>query len=298
MTGFVADPPHAEQKTHLSRRNFLLGSAAAAGGLALYSGEFARHEISIIARNVALTRLPGAFHGYRIAQISDIHFDEFTEPAFVRRVVGQVNQLAPDLVLLTGDYISNTPRGHDFAYGAIFRCADLLRELACPLRFAAMGNHDSILGAPNIREALATASIPLLVNQHVPIERAGERLWLAAVADPLSNMPDLRAAVPANPDGPVLLLCHVPDYADYVVAHPRGALVDLMLAGHSHGGQVRLPIVGPLHRVDGGKKYIQGLFRLGKMQLYVNRGIGTVGLPFRLNCPPEITLFTLQLAEV
>jgi len=74
-------------------------------------------------------------------------------------------------------------------------------------------------------------------------------------------MPDLRAAVPANPDGPVLLLCHVPDYADYVVAHPRGALVDLMLAGHSHGGQVRLPIVGPLHRANGGRKYVQGLFR-------------------------------------
>ena len=96
----------------------------------------------------------------------------------MRRVVAEVNQLAPDLVLMTGDYISNTPRGHDFAYGAIYRCADLLRELACPLRFAAMGNHDSILGAPNIREALATASIPLLVNQHVAIERAGERLWL------------------------------------------------------------------------------------------------------------------------
>jgi predicted MPP superfamily phosphohydrolase len=296
MTGFVADPPHAEQKTLLSRRNFLLGSAAAAGGLALYSGEIARHEISIVARDVALTRLPGAFHGYRIAQISDIHFDEYTEPAFVRRVVAEVNQLAPDLVLMTGDYISNTPRGHDFAYGAIYRCADLLRELACPLRFAAMGNHDSILGAPNIREALATASIPLLVNQHVAIERAGERLWLAAIADALSNVPDLGAAIPANPDGPVLLLCHAPDYADYVLAHPRGALVDLMLAGHSHGGQVRLPIVGALHRVDGGKKYIQGYFRLGKMQLYVNRGIGTVGLPFRLNCPPEITLFTLKSA--
>jgi predicted MPP superfamily phosphohydrolase len=245
---------------------------------------------------VALTRLPGAFHGYRIAQISDIHFDEYTEPAFVRRVVAEVNQLAPDLVLMTGDYISNTPRGHDFAYGAIYRCADLLRELACPLRFAAMGNHDSILGAPNIREALATASIPLLVNQHVAIERAGERLWLSAIADALSNVPDLGAAIPANPDGPVLLLCHAPDYADYVLAHPRGALVDLMLAGHSHGGQVRLPIVGALHRVDGGKKYIQGHFRLGKMQLYVNRGIGTVGLPFRLNCPPEITLFTLKSA--
>ena len=154
MTGFVADPPHAEQKTLLSRRNFLLGSAAAAGGLALYSGEIARHEISIVARDVALTRLPGAFQGYRIAQISDIHFDEYTEPSFVRRVVGEANRLAPDLVLLTGDYISNTPRGREFAYQAMHRCADLLRELACPLRFAVMGNHDSILGAPTIRRIL------------------------------------------------------------------------------------------------------------------------------------------------
>jgi len=294
MTGFVADPPLTEQKNRLTRRNFLLGSAAAAGGLALYSGEFARHEISIVNRDVALTKLPDAFHGYRIAQISDIHFDEYTEPSFLRRVVGQVNRLAPDLVLMTGDYVSNSPLGHDFAHGAIFRCADLLRELTCPLRFAAMGNHDSILGAPNIREALATAGIPLLVNQHVAIERAGERLWLAGIADPLSNKPDLGLAVPASPDGPVLLLCHAPDYADKVLAHPRGALVDLMLAGHSHGGQVRLPLVGALHRVDGGKKYVQGLFRLGHMQLYVNRGIGTIGLPFRLNCPPEITLFTLK----
>jgi hypothetical protein len=292
MTGIVADPPLAEQKKLLSRRNFILGSAA--GGLALYSGAIARHEISVVPRDVALAKLPDAFHGYRIAQISDIHFDEYTEPSFVRRVVGEVNRLAPDLVLLTGDYISNSPLGQNFAAGAMLRCAEALRELACPLRFAVMGNHDSILGPPQIRAGLATASIPLLFNQHVAIERNGQRLWLAGIADPLSNKPDLGLAVPASPDGPVLLMCHAPDYADNVLAHPRGALVDLMLAGHSHGGQVRLPIVGALHRVDGGRKYVQGLFRLGQMQLYVNRGIGTVGLPFRLNCPPEITLLTLQ----
>jgi len=290
----LADPLPAEQKTHVTRRNFLLGSAAAAAGLALYSGEIARHEISIECRDLALTKLPEAFRGYRIAQISDIHYDEFTEPWFVRRVVTEVNRLAPDLVLMTGDYISNTPRGQQFAGEAMLRCAMALRELTCPLSYAVMGNHDSILGPPLIRQGLAKALIPLLFNQHVAIERNGQRLWIAGVADPLTNVPDLDLAIPERPDGPVLLLFHEPDYADYVLAHRRGAQVDVMLAGHSHGGQVRLPLVGALHCVDGGRKYVQGLFRFGGSQMYVNRGIGTVGLPFRLNCPPEITLFTLK----
>ena len=296
MTGFVADAPLTEQKMHLTRRNFLLGTAAAAGGLALYSGAYARHEISIETHTLALARLPDAFRGYRIAQISDIHFDEYTEPWFVRRVVSEVNRLAPDLVLLTGDYISNTPMGQNFAAGAMLRCAGELRSLACPLRYAVMGNHDSILGPPLIRAGLASASIPMLFNQHVAIERNGQRLWLAGVADALSNVPNLQKAIPANPDGPVILLCHAPDYADNVLEHGYGGVVDVMLSGHSHGGQVRLPIVGAVHRVYGAEKYVQGLFRLGGMQLYVNRGIGTVGVPFRLNCPPEITLFTMQNA--
>ncbi|HEX9198436.1 MAG TPA: metallophosphoesterase, partial [Acidobacteriaceae bacterium] len=90
--------------------------------------------------------------------------------------------------------------------------------------------------------------------------------------------------------------CHAPDYADDVLAHPRGHLVDFMISGHSHGGQVRLPFIGPVILPFGGRKYVEGLFRLDRMQLYVNRGIGAVGLPIRLNCPPEITLFTLQRA--
>jgi predicted MPP superfamily phosphohydrolase len=296
MSGIVADAAQAEQKTMLTRRNFLLGSAAAAGGLALYSGEIARHEISIETHTLAIAKLPEAFRGYRIAQISDIHFDEYTEPAFVRRVVEQVNLLAPDLVLLTGDFVSNSPRRGHFAAGAMLRCADELRRLTCPVRYAVMGNHDSILGPPLIRAGLASASITMLFNQHVAIARNGQRLWLAGLADPLSNVPKLQQTIPANADGPVILLCHAPDYADNVVAHGYGAVVDLMLAGHSHGGQVRLPIMGAVHRVYGAEHYVQGLYQLGSMQLYVNRGIGTVGVPFRLNCPPEITLFTLQNA--
>ncbi len=92
-------------------------------------------------------------------------------------------------------------------------------------------------------------------------------------------------------------MSHEPDYADDVAAHPRGPLVDLILSGHSHGGQIRLPIAGPLILPPLGRIYPEGHYHLPKnIQLYVNRGIGTVGLPFRLNCPPEITILTLQPA--
>ena len=294
MTGNVADQPLTRQKSLLSRRRFVLGSAATAAGLALYAGEIARHELSIVTRTIAVRNLPDAFRGLRIAQISDIHFDEFTEPSFVRRVLAQVNALTPDLVLLTGDCISHVPLSYNFVLGAMHRCGEALRDIACPQRFAVMGNHDYMLGVSVIQPILAAAGIPLLVDQHIPIERGGDRFWLCGVDDPVSQMPNLSRAIPAKPDGPVLLMSHGPDYADAVLAHPRGRLVDLMLAGHSHGGQVRLPFVGALHTPAGGQKYVEGLFRLDRMQLYVNRGIGTVGLPFRLNCPPEITLFTLQ----
>jgi len=300
MSGRIADPQQAEQwvqgerKRLITRRRFLCGTGATVAGLALYSGEIARHEISILTHNIAIAKLPAPFHGYRIAQISDIHFDEYTEPSFLGRIVTHINQLAPDMVVLTGDYISVGPLGQDFAAGAILRCAEVLSKLTCPLCFAVMGNHDYVLGPPLIRAALATVSIQLLLNQHVAIERAGQRLWLAGVAEPTVSQPDLQLAVPVRPDEPVILLAHAPDYADDVVAHPRGALVDLMLAGHSHGGQVRFPLVGALSLPPGAKKYVEGLYRVGGMLLYVNRGIGTVGLPFRLNCPPEITLFTLK----
>jgi predicted MPP superfamily phosphohydrolase len=288
--------PPAEQKGRLTRRNFLLGSSAAAAGLALYSSEVARHEISITTRPIALANLPEAFQNYRIAQISDIHFDEFTEPSFVERVVAHVNALEPDLVLLTGDYVSMGPFPPSFTEGAMHRCAAVLRGIVCPLRFAIMGNHDAILGPVMVGAILGAVGIPLLFNQYTPIERSGQRLWLCGTADPVTEIANLHLAVPQRPDGPVLLMCHAPDYADDVIGHPRGRLVDLMLSGHSHGGQVRLPFVGPLHLPTGALKYVEGLYRFDRMQLYVNRGIGAVGLPFRLNCPPEITLFTLQQA--
>ena len=289
--------PRLEQSlTRFTRRSFLLGSGAvlAAGGLALYSSEVARHEISIVTQTIAIRRLPEAFENLRVVQISDIHFDEYTEPSFVQRIVDHVNRLTPDLLLLTGDFVSYGPLPVSFGAQAAPLCANVLRGLQCPQRYAVMGNHDTVVGVPLIIEALAHANIPVLLNNFVPIERDGQRIWLSGVADPASSKPDLYYAIPPHPDGPILLMAHAPDYADVVVAHPRGHLVDFMLSGHSHGGQVRLPIIGPLVLPPMGRKYVEGLFHLDRLQLYVNRGIGAVGLPFRLNCPPEITIFTLK----
>jgi hypothetical protein len=285
-----------DSSRRITRRHFLVGSGAAAAGLALYSGEIARHELDLVPRTLSISNLPSAFHGFRIAQISDIHLDEFTEPFFLERVVRHVNALAADLVVLTGDFVTHGSLTFMNGRSAAYHCAEILSTLTCPLRFACLGNHDVAVSASLVINALTTNGIPVLVDEHIPIERNGSRFWLAGVNDPGTTNPRLELAVPPQPDGPVILMAHEPDYADTVRQHPRGQLVDVMLSGHTHGGQIRLPFLGPLVLPPMGKIYAEGLFHLGKMQLYVNRGIGAVGIPFRLNCPPEITIFTLQAA--
>ena len=146
-----------------------------------------------------------------------------------------------------------------------------------------------------VTDALEIHGLPVLANKHIPFERDGARIWIAGVKDIGLSDPDLHLAAPQGlqtANEPVILLAHEPDYADKVVKHGG---VDLMLSGHSHGGQVRLPLIGALYTPPLGRKYVEGLFHLqNDLQLYVNRGIGTVGVPFRLDCRPELTLITLR----
>ena len=285
-----------DRSSRIFRRRFLLGAGSTPASLALYSSEIARHEIDIVRRPIALRNLPEPFHGFRIAQISDIHLDQFTEPGFVERIIRQINTLTPDMVVLTGDFISRGPLPLRFGEHEAYRCGEILHDLTCPLRYAVLGNHDTAVSSAVVTDALTTNGIPVLIDRYVPIERGNRRLWLGGVNDPDTEHPRLDLAVPKKPDGPVILMAHEPDYIDDVFRHRRAPLIDLMLAGHTHGGQVRLPIAGALYLPRMGKKYIEGLFRFDHLQLYVNRGIGTVGLPLRLNCPPEITVLTLQPA--
>jgi predicted MPP superfamily phosphohydrolase len=289
---------HSISHPTISRRRFLKGSLGAAAAVALYAGEIERHRIEVTEREIALRGLPSAFDGFRIAQLSDIHMGEFTEAFFLRSVVERVNGLRPDAVFLTGDYVSDGIGSHKYAIGAAWQCANILRELHCKQVYASLGNHDVIVSARGVTEALTTNGIPVLNNSYLPIERGGDRFWLAGVDDPVMGHPKPERAIPASirnlPNEPVILLCHAPDYADQLLETAAGSAVALMLSGHTHGGQIRLPLIGELITNKLGRKYVQGGFRLGGLQLYVNRGIGTSGLPLRIDCLPEITLLTLR----
>jgi predicted MPP superfamily phosphohydrolase len=282
----------------VSRRGFLKKSLWVAGGLGLYAGEIERHWIEIAERDVWLSNLPSAFEGYRIVQLSDIHMNEYTEPFFLRHAVEQINRLRPDAVFLTGDYISSGLSSHKYALRAGWRCAEVLKELSCRSVYAVLGNHDVAVDGNEVAKALESSGITVLRNSYLPLARGSARLWLAGLDDPVVGWPSPERAIPQSIRGienePVILLCHAPDYVDTLLRHPVGKTISLVLSGHTHGGQVRIPFVPPVGLPALGQKYIQGWFRFGAMQLYVNRGIGTVGVPFRFNCPPEITLLRLR----
>jgi hypothetical protein len=283
-----------ERKSVLTRRQFLGVSGLSVLGLGLYATEIARHEIDIVRRTIVIDRLPEAFKGFRIVQISDIHFKEFTEAFFLKLVLHEVNALKPDLVALTGDFISYGPLDKSRSIPWAYECAQLLTRIECPQRYAVLGNHDCIVHEGAVMDALTTHGIAVLNNGNVPLERDGKRIWLAGLADALDGNPgpDFKKALPQSAradDEPVILLAHEPDIAPEVAKHN----VDLMLSGHTHGGQVRIPFLSPMMLPPLGQKYVDGHFQVGSLQLYVNRGIGAVGLPFRFNCPPEITVITL-----
>ena len=296
----VSSPPESSNSrrspARFSRRTFIVGSGVSAAALAFYSGEIARHWIEKVETTIRIANLPTEFHGFRIVQISDIHLDEFTEPAFLEHVVNRINALKADLVLVTGDFVTRGSLTFVAENHEAYRAAEILSQIKAPQTYTILGNHDVAVSSSLVTGALRSFKLPVLVNQHVAIERGGARFWLCGTDDITNGHPDLDLTLPEKKDAPVILMAHEPDYADTVVEHPKAKMVDLMLSGHSHGGQVRIPFYGPLILPPMGQKYVEGHFRFGEMQLYVNRGIGAVGLPFRFACPPEITVHTLQPA--
>jgi predicted MPP superfamily phosphohydrolase len=277
-----------------TRRNFLrLAAATGVAALGIDSVALEPNLPQVVQRELSLRRWPAKLDGFRIALLSDFHYD----PAFsvhpIHAAIRLVNDLRPDLIVLTGDFVSLPllSKRDTQAASAAEPCAQLLGQMKAPHGlWAVLGNHDFYTDPDVVGAALHAHSIQLLENASAAIEINGARFWLSGVNDVLSQTADLNATLHDVPaDEATILLAHEPDYADYVARFP----VDLQLSGHSHGGQVRLPFLPPLYLPDLAQKYVSGLYRIGPLTLYTNRGLGTVGVPVRLNCTPEITLLTL-----
>lgn len=285
----------------LSRRNFLKTGGvvvvAAVTGIATDAVAFQANDPILKRVDLTLPRLPEKWDGLRIAQLSDFHYDPDFSAIPIQKAVNVINSLHPDLVVLTGDFVTQE-FFHRHIFGtphpvmAVIPCAEMLSGLHSKYgSYAVLGNHDVWCGADTIIDKLQAKNISVLRNSSLPLEKDGQRLWLAGVDDVFEGAPDLPKTLSKVPSGEcVILLCHEPDYADTVRQYP----VDLQLSGHSHGGQIRLPLIGPPYLPALGQKYPIGLYNFGHLTLYTNVGIGTIRIPARWNCPPEITLFTLH----
>jgi predicted MPP superfamily phosphohydrolase len=264
---------------------WIVGAAAAslAWGIVLE-----RRWVQVTSRVLDLDGLPIALDGLRIVHLSDIHWDAYTKPARLHAIFERINALRPDLIVLTGDLITHYRR-------YIEPCADGLSRLRARLGvFAVLGNHDHWANGRLLRAALEGRGIPVLMNEHRLIEGG---LWLVGVDDPHLQFADLDRALEGIPDDglPRLLLAHSPDIMSEAVGR-----VDLVLTGHTHGGQVRFPVVGPLLRAtrrEEGKRHVMGIRRTGQTVCFTNRGLGTVLIPIRFNCRPEVAVVTLRSAR-
>lgn len=254
----------------------------------LISGwKFNPNKITISDIPIELPNLPLEFNDYRIVQISDFHLGSWLDEQALVQIVDIVNQLEPDLIAVTGDFVNSNPER--YAPVLIQTLSNLDAKDAI---VAVLGNHDHYSEPDIIRDVLRESNIIELSNQVYPIQRTSSYLYFAGVDDHLTNKDDLERVINQIPDGSsAILLAHEPDYAD--ISSKSGAF-DLQLSGHSHGGQICLPYFGSLYLPRYGRKYSSGIYRINGMVLYTNRGLGTSWLPFRYNCPPEIAIFTLS----
>ncbi len=274
---------------------FGLGLGATAGlGLAGYSSLIAPQDLVVERVRIMLPRLPEAFHGLKIALITDLHLEPFTQPKEIQAAVAAVNGLQPDLIAVTGDFVSGSWDGSPRDARFIEPCSRILTGLQSPLgRFAVLGNHDHGTDPVLITKTSQAHNIPVLSNRNLPLEKDGARLWIAGVDDAIAKKTDFDCALAGIPSKEaIVLLAHEPDLADTSARHS----VDLQLSGHSHGGQIRMPGFGAPYLPPLARKYPTGLYHVGPTRLYTNRGIGLSGVPFRFDCPPEVTLLELFMA--
>jgi predicted MPP superfamily phosphohydrolase len=276
----------------ISRRRLLITAATttlACVGTPLAAYGYGRgleaEWISVERIKVPVKGLPTALEGFRIVQMSDFHIFPFTTPQFAQKCVDAANALNPDAVVLTGDYVMDTE-------DSIFDLAPVLQTIKAKHgAFAILGNHDYWKVTKVVLAGLALGGVRILVNDAAIISVGSANLLLAGLDDHWGGRPDIGKTMTTWQEGMTsILLVHEPDVARIYSGDGRFAL---QLSGHSHGGQIRIPFYGPLWLPPYAQQFDMGLYRVNDMHLYVNRGIGCIKEPVRLNCRPEITEITL-----
>jgi predicted MPP superfamily phosphohydrolase len=243
------------------------------------------NSLSLERVEIRLKRLPQKLDGLKIIHLSDTHHSPFTGLEHIARAVKIANRLKPDLFVLTGDYVS-----HEREY--IPPVAALLGELKAEFGvYACLGNHDHWTDADLVTHMFRGEGINVLINEGLRFEANGASFWLAGVDDYMVGKTDVPAALRGSfPDEMKLLLAHNP----VIFREAARSGVDLTLSGHTHGGQIK--IRDKDKRMIRRRKLTGGLHRRLESQVYITRGIGTVVVPMRYQCPPEISLLELRTA--
>lgn len=273
------------------RRGFLkgaalLGAASALGALP----EVAAAQATAPKQEHVTFDVPGldpAHDGLRIAQLSDLHVGPRTREELVRAAIEEANAFHPDLVVLTGDYVCRSRTELD---GMRAQLGGLLAPTV-----AVLGNHDVWVDAAGVGAELRRHGYEVLENAWTTVRLRGAPLPIVGVGDHLTHRDDVVSAMRGYAGPTPLVLAHGPRTADKLRALGRPLVC---LSGHTHGGQVNIPIFTPLFLATLAREpYLRGRFDLGKVQLYVNRGVGNSGWRVRVNSPPEVTLALLRRAD-
>lgn len=270
----------------VTRRDFLRSASAisvgALAGVGAYGTAYERHQISRVSRDIEVRGLPLALDGLRVGMITDVHHSPVVSADDVNRAVALLRDASPDIVVLGGDYVSFFDRNY------VGPVAELLAPLAHAPEgsFAVLGNHDDEKEMP---AALAARGFTVLKDQRTQLTIRGERVDLAGIRFWTRTPGDI-AAVLKGTGGTTLLLAHDPRR----LAEAAALDVQLVLSGHTHGGQVIVPTVGAIV----GRKFpvLAGYAMRDNTAIFVSRGVGTVYVPIRINCPPDVAVLTLRSA--
>ena len=294
LDGILQDRNKTMKK--ISRRIFLKKSfiyfATILGSLVggrYYMKEIEPSWIDITSFTYSHPLIPKSFNNTRIVQFSDTHLGFQYNLSDLEKTIETIQSLNPDIICFTGDLID-----HPNEYHVSAKLNTLLSELDAPLgKYSVYGNHDhGGYGTEMYKEIMLTNGFTLLINESNFITlKDGSQIIISGIDDAMLGKPNLDKSIPEQSNELfTILLSHAPDFADYATNYP----IELQLSGHSHGGQIQIPILGAIVTPPFAEKYREGSYTLEHLSLYVNRGLGTTRVPYRLFSRPEITVIDLQ----